>query len=56
MVDILVHYGQMAGWIKMKLGTETGLGPGHIVMVALHSRCGHYIFVLLLSSFLFLPA
>jgi len=24
--------GQMAGWIKMPLGTEVGLGPGHIVL------------------------
>ena len=23
--------GQTAGWIQMKLGTEVGLGPGHIV-------------------------
>ena len=22
----------MAGWIKMKLGTHVGLGPGHIVL------------------------
>ena len=25
--------GQTAGWIKMPLGTEVGLGPGHIVFV-----------------------
>jgi len=24
--------GQMAGWIKMQLGTEKGLSPGHIVL------------------------
>jgi len=24
--------GQTAGWIKMPLGTEVGLGPGHIVL------------------------
>jgi len=24
--------GQTVGWIKMKLGTEVGLGPGHIVL------------------------
>jgi len=24
--------GQMAGWIKMALGMEVGLGPGHIVI------------------------
>jgi len=24
--------GQMAGWIKMALGTEVGLGPGHSVL------------------------
>jgi len=23
--------GQTAGWVKMPLGTEVGLGPGHIV-------------------------
>jgi len=22
----------MAGWIKMKLGTQVGFGPGHIVL------------------------
>jgi len=26
-----VCYGQTAGWIKMPLGTEIGLGPGHTV-------------------------
>ena len=25
----LVHCGQTVGWIKMKLGMEVGLGPGH---------------------------
>ena len=24
--------GQMAGWIKMALGTDVGLSPGHIVL------------------------
>jgi len=28
----LVYYGQTVGWIKMKLGTGVGLGPGHIVL------------------------
>jgi len=28
----LVCCGQTAGWIKMPLGTEVGLGPGHIVL------------------------
>jgi len=27
-----VYYGQTAGWIKMALGMEVGLGPGHIVL------------------------
>jgi len=27
-----VHCGQMAGRIKMKLGVQVGLGPGHIVL------------------------
>jgi len=27
-----VHCGQTAGWIKMALGMEVGLGPGHIVL------------------------
>jgi len=27
-----VYCGQMAGWIKMPLGTEEGLGPGHTVL------------------------
>jgi len=28
----LVYCGQTIGWIKMKLGTEIGLEPGHIVL------------------------
>jgi len=28
----LVNCGQTVGWIKIKLGTEVGLGPGHIVL------------------------
>ena len=28
----LVYYGQIVRWIKMKLGMEVGLGPGHIVL------------------------
>jgi len=28
----LVYCGQRVGWIKMKLGLEVGLGPGHIVL------------------------
>jgi len=27
-----VYCGQMAGWIKMPLGTEVNLSPGHIVL------------------------
>jgi len=27
-----VYCGQMAGWIKMPLGVEVSLGPGHIVL------------------------
>jgi len=27
-----VYCGQMAGWIKISLGMEVGLGPGHIVL------------------------
>jgi len=27
----LVYCGQTVGWIKMKLGTEVGLGPGHVI-------------------------
>jgi len=27
-----VCFGQTAGWIKIPLGTEVGLGPGHIVL------------------------
>jgi len=30
--ETLVCYGQMVGWIKMPLGTEVGLGPGHVVL------------------------
>jgi len=28
----LVYCGQMVGRIKMKLGTQVGFGPGHIVL------------------------
>jgi len=28
----LVYCGQTVGWIRMPLGTEVGLGPGHIVL------------------------
>jgi len=28
----LVYCGQTAGWIKMPLGTEVGLGSGHVVL------------------------
>ena len=28
----LVYCGQTVGWIKMPLGMEVGLGPGHIVL------------------------
>jgi len=28
----LVYCGQTAGWVRMPLGTESGLGPGHIVL------------------------
>jgi len=27
-----VYFGQTAGWIKMALGMEVGLGPVHIVL------------------------
>jgi len=27
-----VYYGQAAGWIKIALGMEVGLGPGHTVL------------------------
>jgi len=49
----LVYCGQTVGWIKMKLGTEVGLGPCHIVsdgepappkrhnpQVSVHVYCG----------------
>jgi len=28
----VIHCGRMAGWIKMALGMEVGLGPFHIVL------------------------
>ena len=28
----LVYCGQTVGWIKMKLGMQVGLGPGHFVL------------------------
>ena len=28
-----VHCGKTAGWIKMALGTEVGLGPGYIALI-----------------------
>jgi len=27
-----IYCGQTAGWIKMKLGMDVGLGPGHIML------------------------
>jgi len=30
----LVYCGQTVGWIKVKLGKQVGLGPGHIVLDA----------------------
>ena len=49
----LVYHGQTVGWIKMKRGTEVGLGQGHIVLdgdpsppkghnpqFSAHVRCG----------------
>jgi len=40
----LVYCGQTVGWIKMELGVQVGLGPGHIVLdgdPAPPSRKGH---------------
>ena len=31
-LDVTLYCGQTVGWIKMKLGVEVGLGPGHIVL------------------------
>jgi len=31
-----VHCSQTVGWIKTKLGTVVGLGPGHIVLDGIH--------------------
>ena len=31
-LPVTLYYGQTVGWIKKKLGTEVGLGPGHIVL------------------------
>ena len=28
----LVYSGQTVGWIKIKLGVQVGIGPGHIVL------------------------
>jgi len=33
---MVVYCGQMVGWIKMKLGTEVDLGPGHTVLDGAH--------------------
>jgi len=30
--SVYVYCGKMARWIKMTLGMEVGLGPGHIVL------------------------
>jgi len=32
MLMMLVYCGQTVVWIKMKLGVEVGLSPGHIVL------------------------
>jgi len=43
-VSAHVYYGKTAGWIKMPLSTEVGLGPGDIVLdgdsAPLHAK-GH---------------
>ena len=47
----LVYCGQMAGWIKMKLGMQVGLGPGHTVLhgtqltfpISHHLYCGQTV-------------
>jgi len=31
-LSVTLVYGQTVGWIKMKLGMQAGLGPGHIVL------------------------
>jgi len=31
--DVGVRCGQAVRWIKMKLGMQVGLGPGHIVFI-----------------------
>jgi len=31
-LSVMVYCGQTVGWIKMPLGMEVGLGPGHIVL------------------------
>jgi len=31
-VTLVMYCGQRVGWMKMKLGTQIGLGPGHIVL------------------------
>jgi len=37
---MLVYCRQTVGWIKMPLGTEVGLRPGHIVLDGPSSRHG----------------
>ena len=41
--SVRVYCGKMAGWIKMPLGTQVCLGPGHIVLdgTQLPARKGH---------------
>ena len=39
--SVHVYCGQMAGWMKMLLGTEVDLGPGHIVLDLAPLRKGH---------------
>ena len=67
-----IYCGQTAAWIKMPLGMEVGLGPGHIVLdgvplptpakeapplFSAHVYCGHgRPSQLLLSSYTFLVA
>jgi len=37
--------GKTAGWIKIPLGTEAGLGPGrkgHNPLISAHVYCGHF--------------
>jgi len=52
----LVYCGQTVGWIRRKLGTQVGLGPGHIMLASPRKGAQHPHFRSLRAQTLPAPA